>query len=183
MVAGGEAFVLLGRALCCVCHGSRASRRQSGAGWYQDMSQELPTGTGTGTEGAKRGRWFIGCSSPLVRLVRRPTDSQSCESATSSTVAVKMIHPSHHHPSHCLQVSLERFGAALCCGSCAVYRRAAVEPFGGVAAISHSEDMFTGFEMTRRGSFKVGGRLPRRKGGPWYGFPILVRCSELGVVS
>lgn len=59
------------------------------------------------------------------------------------------------HRSHLLQVNLDRFNAALCAGSCAVYRRSAVESFGGVANISHSEDMFTGFEMMQRGRFKV----------------------------
>ncbi|CAN0074632.1 unnamed protein product, partial [Scytosiphon promiscuus] len=53
------------------------------------------------------------------------------------------------------QVNLDHFNAALCAGSCAVYRRAAVEPFGGAAPIDHSEDMFTGFEMTNLGKFKV----------------------------
>lgn len=55
---------------------------------------------------------------------------------------------------HC-QVNLDCFNAALCAGSCAVYRRAAVEPFGGAAPIEHSEDMFTGFEMTQLGRSKV----------------------------
>ncbi|CAM9513765.1 unnamed protein product, partial [Hapterophycus canaliculatus] len=53
------------------------------------------------------------------------------------------------------QVNLDHFNAALCAGSCAVYRRAAVESFGGAAPIDHSEDMFTGFEMTQLGRFKV----------------------------
>lgn len=82
----------------------------------------------------------------------------------------------HNYHSHLLQVNLDRFDAALCAGSCAVYRRAAVEPFGGVAAIAHSEDMFTGFEMTRRGRFKVWCRdlLPRRK----------ISCHEaMGTIS
>eukprot|EP00904_Undaria_pinnatifida_P002026 jgi/Undpi1/11824/HiC_scaffold_4.g01523.m1 len=46
------------------------------------------------------------------------------------------------------------FGASVCVGSCAVYRRAAVEPFGGVAAIEHSEDIHTGCKITEAG-FKV----------------------------
>eukprot|EP00903_Cladosiphon_okamuranus_P011815 g11103.t1 len=53
-----------------------------------------------------------------------------------------------------IQVNLDRFNAAVCVGSCAVYRRAAVEPFGGVAPIEHSEDMYTGYKMTEIG-YKV----------------------------
>eukprot|EP00903_Cladosiphon_okamuranus_P011813 g11101.t1 len=50
-----------------------------------------------------------------------------------------------------IQVNLDRFKGAICVGSCAVYRRAAVEPFGGVAPIEHSEDMYTGYKMTEIG--------------------------------
>ena len=52
------------------------------------------------------------------------------------------------------QMNQDRFNGAVCVGSCGLYRRAAVEPFGGVAAISHSEDMYTGFKMTEIG-YKV----------------------------
>eukprot|EP00752_Nemacystus_decipiens_P013327 g11801.t1 len=53
-----------------------------------------------------------------------------------------------------IQVNLDRFNAAVCVGSCALYRREAVEPFGGVAPIEHSEDMYTGYKMTAIG-YKV----------------------------
>ena len=49
------------------------------------------------------------------------------------------------------QVNQDRFSAAVCVGSCGVYRRRALEPFGGVAAVAHSEDMYTGFKMTEAG--------------------------------
>ena len=49
------------------------------------------------------------------------------------------------------QVSRNRFGASICVGSCAVYRRAALEETGGMALVDHSEDVFTGFEMTVHG--------------------------------
>lgn len=52
------------------------------------------------------------------------------------------------------KVNMDRFNAAVCVGSCAVYRRVAVEPFGGVAPIEHSEDMYTGYKMTELG-YKV----------------------------
>lgn len=48
----------------------------------------------------------------------------------------------------------DKFNGAVCVGSCGLYRRTAVEPFGGVAPISHSEDMYTGFKMTELG-YKV----------------------------
>lgn len=53
------------------------------------------------------------------------------------------------------QVNQDRFHAAVCVGSCGVYRRTALEPFGGMAAIGHSEDMYTGFKMTELG-YRVG---------------------------
>lgn len=56
----------------------------------------------------------------------------------------------------------DRFNGAVCVGSCGLYRRAAVEPFGGVAAISHSEDMYTGFKMTEIG-YKVRARCSCRE--------------------
>ncbi|AGE56135.1 cellulose synthase catalytic subunit (UDP-forming) [Acanthocystis turfacea Chlorella virus MO0605SPH] len=40
---------------------------------------------------------------------------------------------------------------AICVGSCAVYRRAALEPFGGTAEVEHSEDVRTGFMATSAG--------------------------------
>ncbi len=50
-----------------------------------------------------------------------------------------------------IQPARDRWGAAVCVGSCAVYRRLALEPLGGAALIEHSEDMWTGFEVTARG--------------------------------
>lgn len=50
-----------------------------------------------------------------------------------------------------VQVNQDKFNAAVCVGSCGLYRRAALEPFGGVAAIAHSEDMYTGYKMTELG--------------------------------
>lgn len=50
-----------------------------------------------------------------------------------------------------VQVSRDRFGAAICVGSCAVYRRAALDDIGGTALIEHSEDVHTGFDLARSG--------------------------------
>jgi cellulose synthase (UDP-forming) len=50
-----------------------------------------------------------------------------------------------------VQVSRDRLHGAICVGSCAVYRRAALDTIGGTALIEHSEDVHTGFELTRAG--------------------------------
>ena len=46
-----------------------------------------------------------------------------------------------------VQVSRDRFGSALCVGSNAVYRRAALEPLGGFTEIPYAEDSHTGLDM------------------------------------
>jgi cellulose synthase (UDP-forming) len=53
-----------------------------------------------------------------------------------------------------IQVSRDSVGAAICCGTSALYRRSALDAIGGFPKIAHSEDVFTGFEMD-----KVGYRL------------------------
>ena len=50
-----------------------------------------------------------------------------------------------------IQVSRDRFGAPICCGSNAIYRRAALAEIGGTALIEHSEDAHTGFALTKKG--------------------------------
>lgn len=44
-----------------------------------------------------------------------------------------------------IQVNRNHFGGAICVGTNAVYRRKALEPFGGTADIAYSEDVRTGF--------------------------------------
>jgi cellulose synthase (UDP-forming) len=46
-----------------------------------------------------------------------------------------------------VQVSRQHHGAAICVGSCAVYRRSALDEIGGTALIEHSEDVHTGFAL------------------------------------
>jgi cellulose synthase/poly-beta-1,6-N-acetylglucosamine synthase-like glycosyltransferase len=46
-----------------------------------------------------------------------------------------------------VQVSRDRFGSALCVGSNAVYRRAALQPCGGFTEIPYAEDSHTGLDM------------------------------------
>lgn len=50
-----------------------------------------------------------------------------------------------------VQVSRDRHDGAICVGSSAIYRRAALEANGGTALIEHSEDVHTGFELRRAG--------------------------------
>lgn len=50
-----------------------------------------------------------------------------------------------------VQVSRQHHGAAICVGSCAIYRRAALDTIGGTALIEHSEDVHTGFNLRMKG--------------------------------
>ena len=50
-----------------------------------------------------------------------------------------------------IQVSRQRLGGAICVGTCAVYRRAALKENGGTTLIEHSEDVHTGFDLRRLG--------------------------------
>jgi cellulose synthase (UDP-forming) len=50
-----------------------------------------------------------------------------------------------------VQVSRENLGGAICVGTCAVYRRAALDSNGGTTLIEHSEDVHTGFDLRRNG--------------------------------
>ena len=50
-----------------------------------------------------------------------------------------------------VQVSRDRFGSALCVGSNAVYRRAALAPMGGFTIIPYAEDSHTGLDARYNG--------------------------------
>ena len=50
-----------------------------------------------------------------------------------------------------IQVTRSRFGGAICCGSCALYRRSAIEAIGGPFQIDYSEDAHTGYAISRAG--------------------------------
>ena len=50
-----------------------------------------------------------------------------------------------------VQVARDRFDAAICCGTSAVYRRAALEPQGGPTLIPYAEDVHTGLDVRRAG--------------------------------
>lgn len=50
-----------------------------------------------------------------------------------------------------IQPARDRSNAAICVGTCAIYRRAALERAGGFAQIGHSEDVHTGVNLMRVG--------------------------------
>jgi cellulose synthase (UDP-forming) len=50
-----------------------------------------------------------------------------------------------------VQVTRDRLGAAVCVGSCAVYRSTALEPEGGPTLIAYAEDIHTGLDVRRNG--------------------------------
>ncbi|MEU4693993.1 cellulose synthase catalytic subunit [Actinoplanes sp. NPDC023714] len=50
-----------------------------------------------------------------------------------------------------IQPSRDAVGAAICVGTSAVYRRAALQAIGGFPQIGHSEDVYTGIEMAKEG--------------------------------
>ncbi len=50
-----------------------------------------------------------------------------------------------------VQPSRDRLGGAVCVGSCALYRRSALDAIGGFAQIEHSEDVHTGLALMRAG--------------------------------
>ena len=50
-----------------------------------------------------------------------------------------------------IQPSRDRVGAAICVGTCAVYRRAGLHRAGGFAQIGHSEDVHTGVKILKSG--------------------------------
>jgi cellulose synthase (UDP-forming) len=50
-----------------------------------------------------------------------------------------------------IQVTRDRWGAVVCCGTNAVYRRAALEDNAGITLIAHSEDIHTGLELRALG--------------------------------
>ncbi|KAJ7262424.1 hypothetical protein C8J57DRAFT_1231792 [Mycena rebaudengoi] len=50
-----------------------------------------------------------------------------------------------------VQLNQDRWGAAACVGSNALYRREALKEIGGATATDHSEDLHSGFQMMKRG--------------------------------
>lgn len=54
-----------------------------------------------------------------------------------------------------IQVNRNTWGGSICVGTCALYRRSALEPFGGTAEIGYSEDLHTGYNVIKGGYGRV----------------------------
>lgn len=52
-----------------------------------------------------------------------------------------------------IQVHRDTWKASICVGTCALYRRSALEPYGGTYPIEFSEDMHTGWQLTVDGYY------------------------------
>lgn len=50
-----------------------------------------------------------------------------------------------------IQVNRNNWGGSICVGTNAIYRRKALEPYGGTYPIEHSEDVHTGFNLIKDG--------------------------------
>ncbi|MGU3436600.1 glycosyltransferase family 2 protein [Actinomycetes bacterium M1A6_2h] len=50
-----------------------------------------------------------------------------------------------------IQASRDRSDSAICVGTCAIYRRAALDTIGGFPRIGHSEDVYTGTQLAGQG--------------------------------
>jgi cellulose synthase (UDP-forming) len=50
-----------------------------------------------------------------------------------------------------IQTSRDRYGASICVGTCAIYRRSALEPRGGPHLIEYAEDVHTGLDVHKDG--------------------------------
>ncbi|CAM9226801.1 unnamed protein product [Ectocarpus sp. 6 AP-2014] len=88
---------------------------------------------------------------PTIGIVQTP---QFCRHRKEQTWVEQGAGVSQEFFYRMVQMNQDRFNAAVCVGSCGLYRRAALEPLGGMAAIEHSEDMYTGYKMTENG-FKI----------------------------
>jgi cellulose synthase (UDP-forming) len=85
---------------------------------------------------------------PALAIVQTPQFFRQSAAATwieNSAAAVQEVF------YRSIQVARDRFGAAICVGTSAVYRRAALEPQGGPTLIPYAEDVHTGLDVRRAG--------------------------------
>jgi cellulose synthase (UDP-forming) len=81
---------------------------------------------------------------PAVGIVQTP---QYFRVSSRQTWVERAAGPTLEVFYRAVQVSRDRFGSALCVGSNAVYRRAALEPMGGFTEIPYAEDSHTGLDV------------------------------------
>ncbi|KAJ7132843.1 family 2 glycosyl transferase [Mycena crocata] len=85
---------------------------------------------------------------PDIAIVQTPQFFRPCEIQTWVEQGASATQELFYRV---IQVNRDRWGAAICVGSNAVYRREALKEVGGTAEIGHSEDVHTGFFALTRG--------------------------------
>jgi cellulose synthase (UDP-forming) len=85
---------------------------------------------------------------PAIAIVQTP---QFFRSSPTQTWIERAAGPIQEVFYRTVQVARDRFDAAICCGTSAVYRRAALEPEGGPTLIPYAEDVHTGLDVRRHG--------------------------------
>jgi len=85
---------------------------------------------------------------PAIAIVQTPQFFRSSHAQTRIEQAAGPIQEVFYRT---VQVARDRFDAAICCGTSAVYRRVALEPEGGPTLIPYAEDVHTGLDVRRHG--------------------------------
>jgi cellulose synthase (UDP-forming) len=85
---------------------------------------------------------------PAVAIVQTPQFFRSNSRQSWVELAAGAIQEVFYRS---VQVARDRFGQAICVGTSAVYRRAALEPQGGPTLIPYAEDVHTGLDVRRAG--------------------------------
>jgi cellulose synthase (UDP-forming) len=85
---------------------------------------------------------------PRIAIVQTP---QYFRTSPEQTWIERAAGPIQEVFYRAVQVSRQRLDAAVCCGTSAVYRRAALEPQGGPTLIPYAEDVHTGLDVRRAG--------------------------------
>jgi cellulose synthase (UDP-forming) len=85
---------------------------------------------------------------PRIAIVQTP---QFFRSHPGQTWIERAAGPIQEIFYRAVQVARNRLDAAVCCGTSAVYRRRALEPFGGPTLIPYAEDVHTGLDVRRDG--------------------------------
>jgi cellulose synthase (UDP-forming) len=85
---------------------------------------------------------------PLLAIVQTPQFFRASSGQTWVENAAGAVQEVFYRS---IQVARNRFGAAICVGTSAVYRRAALEPQGGPTLIPYAEDVHTGLDVRRVG--------------------------------
>jgi cellulose synthase (UDP-forming) len=85
---------------------------------------------------------------PAIAIVQTPQFFRSSHAQTWIEQAAGPIQEVFYRT---VQVARDRFDAAICCGTSAVYRRVALEPEGGPTLIPYAEDVHTGLDVRRHG--------------------------------